>query len=330
MDDEFYFEDNYLRYSSSSHSQATPTTKEITGIIDEEFELKAQDWKGCEECRSVFSAAGQAQSHVLEEQEPSPPLFPANQLENYVKQLLTTSLQLVEMFAQKRRNHQKYKDDPQSLLTGREPFPPAQLSFPAAKKLIDQTKASFRRTVFGLPDFQDVSTASLRHTCMGVLVDSYRLYLKFNSDLDTLTQELFGEVCASDPVAMLDFLACIELHPVLVEVCQYCVVSKASSTAKGMLRKIYLDLLALRHNTTPTLAQELVPGFTYDHIESLDEVVQLVEQGSSSSDDQEIERFRQSLLRAKALTGPKVRIELSDQFLARVEAKLKSAKTTRA
>ena len=183
-------------------------------------------------------------------------------------------------------------------------------------------------TIFGLPDFQDVSTASLRHTCMGVLADSYRIYMQFNSDLDTLTQELYGEACDSDRSAMLDFLADIEMHPRLVDVCKYCVVSKASSTAKGVLKKIYLDLLALRHNTTPTLAQELVPGFTYDHIESLDEVVQLVEQDSTRSDDQEVERFRQSLLRAKP-TGPKVQVELSDQFLAKVEARLRGAKTAR-
>jgi hypothetical protein len=330
MEDDFYFQGEFRHYSSSSHSHFSPTTVEIAGISEEMYcpQQTDIDWTTS---RPVFPAAGQSLASEHTEEVPPQPVFPPLQLEDYLKELLHTYLRFNDMFVQKRRNHQKYKDDPPSFLAGH-PLPSSFKKTPlsAAKLGVDQMKDSFRRTVFALPDFLDVSTASRRHACMGILADSYRIYMKMNADLDRVTQEVCGEACDSELSAMLSFLACIEEHPELPEVCKYCVVSKSSSTAKGVLRKIYLDLLALRHNTTPILAQELVPGFTYDHIESLDEVVQLVEQDSTRTDDQEVERFRQSLLRAKAPEGPKVQVVVSEQFLAMVEARLKNSKTTRA
>ena len=329
MEDDFYFQGEFRHYSSSSHSHFSPTSVEIAEISEEYCPQQTNiDWTAP---IPVFPAAGKSLASELTEEEPSQPVFPPLQLEDYLKELLHTYLRFIYMFVQKRRNHQKYKDDPPSFLAGH-PLPRSSKNAPfvAAKRSIDEVKNSFRRSVFALPDFLNVSTASRRHACMGILADSYRIYMRMNADLDRVTQEVCGEACDSEFSAMQSFLACIEEHPELPEVCKYCVVSKSSSTAKGVLRKIYLDLLALRHNTTPILAQELVPGFTYDHIESLDEVVQLVEQDSTRADDQEVEKFRQSLLRAKVPEGPKVQVVVSEQFLAMVEARLKNSKVTRA
>lgn len=176
-----------------------------------------------------------------------------------------------------------------------------------------------RSALFACEDLGNTSTATLRHACMGILFDAYRIFFVLVAD----TEGLLKSLCPSLQIDLqtsekLAFLANIETFPSLLQVCQYSVNSQASSTAKQEIREIYLSLLAMKEGTTPLLAQDLVPGFNYDNVKSLDEVVELVEGGK---EEREREGFRERLERAKPL-GKKVKPMVSSAFLEKLRRRV--------
>lgn len=325
MEDIYYF-DYTLRYSDGTHN----SDYLVTEVSPEEFRLTGElVFEECIETEGktvVFHDPPRPMNMDMTETVPQQTPFAKDLLDTYLQKMLAACRQIHQIYANKRRTHHKCKVDPPSTRTHNslpEGFQSTDVSFDYLKAAVLRLLEAFRRTVFTVPDFDDVSSASLRHTAMGILADSYKVYLRFTEDLTGLLQELYSDCnCEIAHTALLFFLADIEAHPSLLEICHYSVVSKASTPAKRALRACFLELLALKHNTTPVLAQEKVPGFTYEHIESLDEVVELVEQESVKTDDSEIERFRQTLARTR---GPvqRVQVKVSAEFLSRLEARLK-------
>ena len=231
---------------------------------------------------------------------------------------------LFDHYAAKRRVHQKYKDAPPSTLTNfplSRDFPPHPSSI--LREYTSKALAATRSHIFSCPDFLNINTSSLRHTAMGILADGYRVQMRFVEDVD----ELAGKICRdgrfeSGMREKLAFLEEIEKKKDLVDVCQYSVVSKASSAAKSAVRLFYLELLALKHGTTPSRAQEFVPGFTYEHIQSIDEVIDLIEtENDSQAADLEVDQFRAKISKMKPF-GARLKPVLSPSFLERLKARL--------
>lgn len=186
----------------------------------------------------------------------------------------------------------------------------------AIGEALQKTRTQF----FASSALRDVSTATLRHLCMGALVDGYRIHMRLMEDLEHLAERV-GVVLTLGTLEKLEFLRSIESHFHITEVCEHCVRSRASSVTKAAVRELYLQLLSVKHHVTPTQAQELVPGFTYDHIQSLDAVLELLD-SPQPVHDAEILQFRQRLSRLKA-PPQRLRPRLSTTFVARLQKRLR-------
>lgn len=190
----------------------------------------------------------------------------------------------------------------------------------AVRLAVSEALAEARKYIFTSPALRDASTAALRHLCMGVLADGFSIHMRLTQDLELLAAGL-GNPLVLETLEQLEFLRAIEGRTHLAEVCAHCVRSRASSDTKAAVRSVYLQLLALKHHTTPTQAQELVPGFTYDHIQSLDAVLELLD-SPQPAQDAEIHRFRQRLARLKQ-PPQRLRPRLSSSFVARIQGRLR-------
>jgi len=250
---------------------------------------------------------------------PEPPKEDLERLMAIVREMNQKALFVFSAAVEKRKAKRKFKDLTQFLpATGASPrLSPAENDYMHSYTLT--SLHSTRNALFACADFGDVSTSTLRHLCMGALFDAYRIYFLLVQDSEALLQSF------SPPVQVdlqtgekTAFLNNIQSHPSLLQVCQYSVNSKASSTAKSEIRGVYLNLLAEKEGTTALFAQELVPGFNYDNVASLDDVVQLVEGGTQ---DSEVESFRDRLLSAKPLKK-KLKPTLSPAFLEKLHQRL--------
>lgn len=254
-----------------------------------------------------------------ESNEPEQPKEDLERLKAIVREMTQKALVLFSTAIEKRKAKRKFKElsrfSPATRTSPR--LSPAENEYIQSYTLatLQKTRSAF----FACEDYRDVSTSTLRHLCMGILFDSYRIYFLLVQELEALLQSFSPPVQvdlqASEKLA---FLSDIQANPRLQEICEYSVKSKASSTAKHETRDVYLNLLALKEGVTPLFAQDLVPGFNYDHMTSLDDVVQLVEGGTQ---DKEVEAFRTRLNSAKP-PCKKLQPILSPGFLEKLQQRL--------
>lgn len=253
----------------------------------------------------------------------------SEEVEICFKRLGDRGIVLIEGYAKKRRNRLKYMDAPPSILATFQ-FPPYLISrqslAPEVQFHHTQALLRIRNYIFSLPDFTNTTTASLRHTCMGILADSYKVYSKLVEDLDSAAGKICpGHFWTSKGDEMMEFLREIEARDTLAKVCVYSVITRASSGAKSDLRAFYLNLLAQKHKTTPFLAQEFVPGFTYENIDSIEDVLTLIESKVEKPlEDEEVEEFRNKISRVKVPEQRVVPI-LSQEFVARIQRRIRES-----
>ena len=283
-------------------------------------EEECRDWK--ETNLVKFPAQGSRIARVIDEEKCGEPETPTEDWERMKAIVAGINKQAKSVFSlavEKRKAKRKFKELSRFL-------PAADFSLGLPPKELEELRKystnmlfETRSALFACEDLGNISTATLRHACMGILFDAYRIFFVLVAD----TEGLLKSLCPTLQIDLqtsekLAFLNTIETSPSLLQVCQYSVNSKASSTAKQEIRDIYLSLLALKEGTTPLLAQDLVPGFNYDNVRSLDEVVELVEGGK---EEREREGFRDRLENAKPL-GKKVKPMVSSAFLEKLRRRV--------
>lgn len=248
---------------------------------------------------------------------------PTDQLASYLAFIRLQASTRFDSCVESRRHRRKRPGPVPSMLTDWERCVQGiagRVTQAAVRLAVSEALAEARRYIFSSPALRDASTAALRHLCMGGLADGYSIHMRLTEDLEQLAAGLENALVL-ETLEQLEFLRSIENSTHLAEVCAHCVRSRASSDTKAAVRSLYLQLLALKHHTTPTQAQELVPGFTYDHIQSLDAVLELLD-SPQPAQDAEILRFRQRLARLKP-PPQRLRPRLSASFVARIQGRLR-------
>lgn len=281
--------------------------------------------ESCKEEREVprvqFPPRDRRIGRILDDEssEPEQPKEDLDRLMAVVREMSEKALCLFSAALEKRKAKRKFRELARLLPATRVSLRLSPAEFDQMHSCVLANLLSTRSAIFACEDFGDIGTSTLRHLCMGILFDAYRIYFLLVQELEALLQSF-------SPPAQVDlqtseklaFLSNIQANSSLLQICQYSVNSKASSTAKHETREVYLNLLALKEGVTPLFAQELVPGFNYDNVASLDDVVQLVEGGTQ---DKEVEAFRNRLNSAKPL-GKKVKPVLSPAFLEKLQKRL--------
>lgn len=260
---------------------------------------------------------------LLSDEVPTQQQDPLDQLTSYLALMRIQASTRFESCVESRRHRKKRAGPVPSMLLDWEKLvrsTAGKVTQATVRLAVSETLAQARRLMFSSPALRDASTAALRHLCMGALVDGYSIHMQLTQDVEQLATAL-GNPLVLESLEQLEFLQTIESSVHLAEVCAHCVRSRASSETKAAVRKLYLQLLALKHHITPTQAQELVPGFTYDHIQSLDAVLELLD-SPQPAQDAEIQHFRQRLARLKP-PPQRLRPKLSASFVARIQGRLR-------